>query len=562
MKYWIHKNLHRVLVVTMAAFLTVALVDVANAQGRKKSDDGKSESVEKRSKSKGKAVTSSKGSSRTATSKKTTTSSKAPAKRTVQKKSSSSSRVVKRGSSPVNNSAVKGSSSKARSSTGKSSKGVSSNSRSSSGVSSSGRSSNGKSVGSSSSGRQTSVDQKRIDVDRSGSNKTVKTVKRSNGDSSDGRAGDRGGNRGGDTVGKGDDNSGRGSVRGGSSNDGSRSGGRISDRGSDSNDARNGGVGNSNGGRNSGNITLTRDGNRSRYTGPVFDNPKKAKKYKYNNKHKWEHTYFRPDRVHVNVYPRSWHNHVHISSHVHLGLTWPWQYRVQHNWRPRYRYRQVIYVNVGWGRNMRRSRIDVRTYYNQRVAYSNADYAEIEIDIDAIELYQDGRFIGYVDKIPSSLREINAVVYANGRVEFDRNVFLVGDTYRGFEMISTRYYDDYLLNAYSSRDGMRVGRLDLRKERVKSVRRSRLFNSRDFNGNVPYSLLPEDDRLFDYSYELFSYGNGRDGRHGSGYFGGNSTQYLNDYEDGMARIDEVQYSTSVGASVDLTRESFVERIDR
>lgn len=541
MKNWIRNNLQLMVVTSMSVFMLAVGPTNAEAQGRQKSNSGKSQTVERKSPApaKGKAATNSrKTTSKKAVKRNSSSSSSKSTARTSQKKSSDSGRVIKRQTS--------------------------STSKSSSAKSRSNDSARSRTTSSTASDKPKTV--KRVVVgDKSDKNSSGrKTVDRRSNRGSSGDAGVRG-------SGSSDSRTSsrktvdRGSNRSSSGDSGVRGSGgsdsRASGRNNDSrNSPRNGGVV-SNNGRGSSGVTVARDGKRSRYTGPVIKHPDKARKYKYNHKHKWQHKYFRPDRVHVSVYPKSWNRHVHISSHVHLGFRWPWQYRVRHHWRPRYRYRQVIYVNVGWGRNQRQSRIDVRTYYNQRVRHANSEYAEIEIDIDAIELFQDGRFIGYVDKIPSSLREINAVVYANGRVEFDRNVFLVGDTYRGFEMISTRYYDDYLLNAYDRRHDVRVGRLDLRKERVKKIRRSRLFNPYDFNGNVPHSLLPEDDRLFDYSYEYFS-GYYRDGNRGydSGYFG---QQYdsFQDYESGMSRIDEVSYSTQVGASIDLTRESIVERLE-
>ena len=548
MKDRIQLNKRGVLAIVLGVFMIAMYAPDASAQGRGSSKSGNKERVERKSDSKQKA-SAPKRSSRSSGSK--------ASNRTVQRKKSS------------------GSSSGRTARTGKSS---SSDSRQSAG--------------------RSRTTQKRPDTDRSQSRKTYKTVQRdsknddnvrsgrgsrdnSSGKATSGRSrgssgsGVRGDSRG-DHDGRGvrDSNSSgkatSGRSRGDSGNGVRGSGnGRDVSRGDNQDTGRSRGsrVNGSNGGRGSTGVRGTRDGNRSRYVGPVVRDRKNVKKYRHNNKHKWQSTYFRPDRVHVHVYPRNWHRHVHVSSHIHVGIAWPWQKRYHRHWRPRYRYRQVVYVNVGWGRYRRQSRIDVRTYYKQRIRHANSDYAEIEIDIDAIELYENGRFIGYVDRIPSKLREINATVYANGRVEFDRNVFLIGDIYRGFEMISTRYYDDYLLNSYDRRHGVRVGRLDLRRERVRSVRRSRLFGASHFNGDVPVSLLPEDDRLFDYSYEYFSgYYRDNDGRYDSDFLGRNGfapnrQELLVDYESGLQRIDEVSYSTNGGANVEITRESALERIE-
>ncbi len=150
-----------------------------------------------------------------------------------------------------------------------------------------------------------------------------------------------------------------------------------------------------------------------------------------------------------------------VRPRVRIHFDWPWEHRYRLGWAPRYRYRQVLFVNVGWGRRHRDARLDVRTEYYHRVRRADARKAEIEIFVDRIEIYEGGRFLGEVRHIPSDLSRIRATVYRNGRTEFDRSVFLVGDPYVGFEMISTRYYDGYVLNAYRSSHGFRVGRVDL-----------------------------------------------------------------------------------------------------
>ena len=267
----------------------------------------------------------------------------------------------------------------------------------------------------------------------------------------------------------------------------------------------------------------------------------KPKKYHYRHRseYDWCDVRHRPGHFH-------YHNsRVHVSSHLYLGLTWPWVTRRHRHWSPRYRYRQVVYVNVGWGRKYnRRARVDVRTYYRHRVRHATDYYAEIDIEVDEIEIFRNGRFYGRVDRIPSKLRKIRATVYNDGRVEFDRDVFLLGDTESGFEMISTRYYDDYVLNSYRDSHGLRVGELDLYDERVRTRKRSRLFRYRDFNGFVPISLLPDDDRLFDYGF-------------GSAY----SDYYNDDEYGGYTRRDERSFSGPNGAEIRLERESQVERLD-
>ena len=245
---------------------------------------------------------------------------------------------------------------------------------------------------------------------------------------------------------------------------------------------------------------------------------------------------------------------VHVSSHIFIGVRWPWQVRYHRHWAPRYRYRQVIYVDAGWGGRRHSQRVDVRTTYRQRVIEASDTHARVRIDIESIELYQGDRYVGYVDQVPGNLARIEAVVYDDGYIEFDRNVFLIGDAYRGFEILSTRHYDDYLLSAWQRDHRLDVGEVDLRRGRVRNVGRSRLFNPYDFNGLVPISLLPEDDRLWDYGRDAIS-----DNYDGYGY--GDDRRYGDDWRYDLNRSDEIRYSTEAGVAVAYNRETILERID-
>lgn len=207
------------------------------------------------------------------------------------------------------------------------------------------------------------------------------------------------------------------------------------------------------------------------------------------------------DRGHYYYHPRYPHRKVYYRPRIHIDVRWPWEHRYRHHWSPRYRYRQVVYINVGWGGGHRHrdGRIEVETWYRQRVRHADGRYAEVDITLERIDLYRDGRYIGQVDHIPDDLGHIRATIYRSGRVSFSRDVFLLGDPYVGFEMISTRHYDGYVLDKWHRSHDLRVGVLDLRRERVYHARYSRLFNPYDFDGYAPISLLPDDqDLLWDY----------------------------------------------------------------
>ncbi len=191
------------------------------------------------------------------------------------------------------------------------------------------------------------------------------------------------------------------------------------------------------------------------------------------------------------------HRPHHHPVHIRVDVHWPWEARYKRMWRPRYRYRQVVHLDVRWGRRYRQSRIEVQTYYRHEVRYATSRYAVVDLTIEEVELFHNGRFIGGVHHIPNRLRHLTARIYRDGRVSFDRDVFIVGDPSVGFEMIAASEHRGFVLDTYGP--AYEVGRLDLRRGRVHRVDRSRLFDPYAFDGWVPVSLLPEDPSwLYDY----------------------------------------------------------------
>ncbi len=306
---------------------------------------------------------------------------------------------------------------------------------------------------------------------------------------------------------------------------------------------------------------------RSRYTGPRYDGGKSIRhlydrkdrfffhKRRHLSRYGWCTAYHHPGHHHyVDA-------HVHIGSHLYLGFSWPWEVRYHSHWRPRFRYRQVVYVDAGWHGHRRRNRVEVHTYYRHKVLFANDRYSEVEIEIDAVDLYQNGRFLSTVDRIPGSLRKVRAIIHTDGRIEFDRNIFILGDSYTGFEMIATRYYSDHLFSAYEDGHGYKVGRVDLRRGKVKKARRSRLFNRGRFAGHAPISLLPDDDRLWDYGRSLSDryYDSGPDQGWYRDYRGYEAPEYEGDYELSRDFLDS--YSTDDGGEVRLERATVLDRLD-
>lgn len=299
--------------------------------------------------------------------------------------------------------------------------------------------------------------------------------------------------------------------------------------------------------RASNNRRIVLQGRRSR-----LNLPHVAAKYRH---HGSRHIRFRP-LIHI----RLGHNHYrHSYRHINVHIAWPWQLRFHRHWSPRYTYRQVVYVQAKWGTRNRSTRIEMETTYRHKVRFANDEYAVLDIEIEEIALYDGDRFLGSVDRIPGNLGNIEATVFRNGDIAFDRDVFIVGDRVSGFEIISTEYNDGYALAGYKSGRGYQVGRLDLRSGRVRSVRRSRLFNPDNFHGYAPISLLPEQEGwLWDYGLEALSaesddYGDyyGYSSANGVGYRSSAVTSAESQYE----------YSTSFGADFSVNRKSEIRRIE-
>lgn len=215
--------------------------------------------------------------------------------------------------------------------------------------------------------------------------------------------------------------------------------------------------------------------------------------------------------------------------------------------------------------------MEVETTYRHRLRRADHRRAEIDVYVQRIALYDRGRYLGEVDRIPAKLARTRAYVYRNGAVRFDREIFLVGNRYDGFEIISTRYYDDYILNAYDRSHGFRAGYLDLRRGRVFSIRHSRLFDPFQFDGHVPLSLLPDDRGwLLDYGRESIT-GYYYDSRDARGYeddrdwndrgwdLQGYSSSAPGD--DRLERQYRREITTNNGAVIELDREELIERID-
>ena len=407
----------------------------------------------------------------------------------------------------------------------------------------------------------------------------------------------------GDRVERGRNGNGRGTTRGesqtrtrrGGNNDGGISGGRAtrknsrtkaqSPRGKQRGQTRGGTVQRGKGKasppkRQRGERTKSRQGDRTRTEGQrgnrtrtegrrdtrvkTRKDVRKRRKVRYTERNRWKRRYERDRRYHRRHYKRRYHRKKRyrpfiLRPFIHVDIRWPWVHRHHHGWRPKYIYKQVIYVDAGWGHSgHRQSQIDVRTHYYHELRSATDNKADIDIYIEKLELYENGRYIGEITHVPERIGRIRATVYRNGEVQFDRNVFVVGNTYTGFEMISTRYYDGYLLDSYRRGHGMRVAVLDLNRRRAVPASHSYLFDPHNFDGHVPVSLLPENTGwLLDYGNASFS-ANYYD--HDPYYYGGYK-EYGNEYNDpyyGDDYYEEDYYQDDAGRPYYSVRSTVAE----
>ena len=327
----------------------------------------------------------------------------------------------------------------------------------------------------------------------------------------------------------------------------------------------------------------------------------RRRQVRYVERDRWRTRYERDHRYRRKHHNRRYHKKKRyyfkpiIRPFIHIDIHWPWEHRYHHGWRPRYQYRQVIYVDARWGcQHRRESRVEVQTSYYHELRHASRNKAEVDIYIERIEFYdENGGSLGEVHDIPKRLSRIRATVYRDGHVTFDRNVFIVGDAYAGFEMISTRYYDGFLIDAYRPSHGMRVGVVDLYRRRVVPASYSRHFDPNHFDGYVPVSLLPDDSGwLLDYGDASYSatyydqdpyyYGgySDYDQAYDDPYYG--DDYYEEDYyvdESGqphynvrstvaeanfdvapLTTVRDRSYQTAIGATIQLKRETSFVRV--
>lgn len=181
-----------------------------------------------------------------------------------------------------------------------------------------------------------------------------------------------------------------------------------------------------------------------------------------------------------------------------VDVYWPWEVRYNRGWSPRYVYRQVIRTDDGFGwRNDRF--LEIRTTYRQRVLGASPRAADVEVRIERLEIFEDGYYLGRITRFPSRFSQIQARLDRSGRISFDGDLSIVGNSEVGFELVRTRHYGGFVYSHWRRGHELDVARVDLRRNRIEGVRWSRLFDPYGRDGFPPFSILPDNnDWLLDF----------------------------------------------------------------
>lgn len=171
-------------------------------------------------------------------------------------------------------------------------------------------------------------------------------------------------------------------------------------------------------------------------------------------------------------------------------------------WSPLLRFRQRVRVEsdrrYGYGTSV----LELRTHYRQRRVGSGARYGErLELQVERLDAYQDGRYLGSVDQydLPERFRRVHATLQESGRLRLEGDLLLVGEAGVGFELIRFDGSDFY----GSWRRQYDALTLDFARSRARALGWSRLFNPYDYRGYAPVSIVPdvEDDFYGGYGYD-------------------------------------------------------------
>lgn len=179
---------------------------------------------------------------------------------------------------------------------------------------------------------------------------------------------------------------------------------------------------------------------------------------------------------------------------------WPWWRWYQAGVSPQFAYRQV--VETGRRRGRRAQRFEIRTRYRYVPRRVSRRVADVDVLITGIDVYQRGRFVGSIERIPPRLRRTRARIFRNRPARIDREIAVIGGGGYGYELLALRPG-----RVWQRPTVLAAARVNIRRGAAIPVRRSTLISSRRSRYLAPIPLLPPDvgqisTRLlrFDVSY--------------------------------------------------------------
>lgn len=204
----------------------------------------------------------------------------------------------------------------------------------------------------------------------------------------------------------------------------------------------------------------------------------------------------------------------------------------------RFAYRQIVSGHPAGD-------VEVVSTFKRKIRGVHREYVDVEFELDRIEVVSRGQFLGEADRFPGSLRTMRAKVYRDGFVQFDRMLYVVGNDYTGFELLSTRYCGgDLTRAAYECLDA-RAGDVDFYDERVHSTGYSELLGLAQSGRAVSVALVPDEEYLgFQY---VVGYGRSSDGYYSGSFdysslsrYDGDGTAYRISENGNVAGFESVQ----------------------
>ena len=208
-----------------------------------------------------------------------------------------------------------------------------------------------------------------------------------------------------------------------------------------------------------------------------------------------DHNRYERDRNYNNYrdrYQDRYRQYSYNNGYYHNYNNWydSWWYN-QHrsSWSHTFVFNQYVTLDGGWSSRWD-SELQVRTTLRQRTNRYSRN-ADLEFDIERIQIYENGRYLGEVRSLPYNFSRVKASVSRNGQPRFENMIYLLGSPDEGFELMNSDFNNSYLSSWFRNRRAQ-IASIDLRSRRVRTTYRSQFLND-VYNDYVSIPLVPESD---------------------------------------------------------------------